>query len=81
MEDKIRRIMDDSTDYQTGEVDAEIAISKLLVLFNVSGSAETKEQKNCEHEYYDTYFCNADGDSFELDDIKCIKCGKIELEI
>mgnify|MGYP003635541831 CR=1 FL=1 len=36
MEDKIRRIMDDSTDYQTGEVDAEIAISKLLVLFDVS---------------------------------------------
>jgi len=36
MEDKIRRIMDESTDYQTGEVDAEIAINKLLVLFNVS---------------------------------------------
>lgn len=36
MEDKIRRIMDDSTDYQTGEVDAEIAISKLLVLYSVS---------------------------------------------
>ncbi len=35
MEDEIRRIMDDSTDYQTVEVDAEIAISKLLVLFPV----------------------------------------------
>lgn len=40
MEDKIRRIMDDSTDYQTGEVDAEIAINKLLVLFNVSDSEQ-----------------------------------------
>tara|TARA_R110001606_G_scaffold117117_1_gene246462 strand:+ start:72 stop:323 length:252 start_codon:yes stop_codon:yes gene_type:complete len=39
MEDKIRRIMDDSTDHQTGEVDAEIAISKLLVLFDVIPSA------------------------------------------
>ena len=38
MEDKLRKIMDDSTDYQTGEVDAEIAISKLLVLFDVSYS-------------------------------------------
>lgn len=36
MEDKIRKIMDESTDYQTGEVDAEIAISKLLDLFSVS---------------------------------------------
>ena len=27
--------MEDSTDYQTGEVDSEIAISKLLVLFDV----------------------------------------------
>ena len=35
MEDKIRKIMDESTDYQTGEVDAEIAISKLLDLFSV----------------------------------------------
>tara|TARA_B110000259_G_scaffold137619_1_gene154964 strand:- start:223 stop:420 length:198 start_codon:yes stop_codon:yes gene_type:complete len=34
MEDKLRKIMDDSTDHQTGEVDAEIAISKLLVLFD-----------------------------------------------
>ena len=38
MEDKIRKIMDESTDYQTGEVDAEIAISKLLDLFSVSDS-------------------------------------------
>ena len=38
MEDKIRKIMDDSTDYQTGEVDSEIAIQKLLDLFNVSYS-------------------------------------------
>lgn len=38
MEDKIRKIMDESTDYQTGEVDAEIAISKLLDLFDVSYS-------------------------------------------
>lgn len=36
MEDKLRKIMDDSTDYQTGEVDSEIAIQKLLDLFNVS---------------------------------------------
>ena len=36
MEDKIRKIMDESTDYQTGEVDAEIAISKLLDLFSVN---------------------------------------------
>lgn len=36
MEDKIRKIMDESTDYQTGEVDSEIAISKLLDLFSVS---------------------------------------------
>lgn len=39
MEDKIRKIMDESTDYQTGEVDAEIAISKLLDLFSVSESS------------------------------------------
>ena len=40
MEDKIRKIMDESTDYQTGEVDAEIAISKLLDLFSVSQQRE-----------------------------------------
>lgn len=38
MEDKIRKIMDESTDYQTGEVDAEIAISKLLDLFSAIDS-------------------------------------------
>jgi len=39
MEDKIRKIMDESTNYQTGEVDAEIAISKLLNLFSVNKRA------------------------------------------
>ncbi len=50
MEDKIRKIMDESTDYQTGEVDAEIAISKLLDLFSVSGSS-SDEPENCPKEY------------------------------
>mgnify|MGYP003625384079 CR=1 FL=1 len=56
MEDKLRKIMDDSTDYQTGEVDAEIAISKLLVLFPVikcvkckknEGKGKTKQCDSC----------------------------------
>tara|TARA_R110000803_G_scaffold46613_1_gene97744 strand:+ start:275 stop:511 length:237 start_codon:yes stop_codon:yes gene_type:complete len=78
MEEKILEILKDNEEW---EVSLENTAKELLNLFSVSGSAETKEQKNCEHEYYDTYFCNADGDSFELDDVKCIKCGKIDLEI
>ena len=53
MEDKIRRIMDDSTDYQTGEVDAEIAISKLLDLFPVIKCESFKCDNKAEY-----FYCN-----------------------
>ena len=54
MEDKIRKIMDESTDYQTGEVDAEIAISKLLDLFSVSGSYIKRPEEICVDEWWCT---------------------------
>ena len=64
MEDKLRKIMDDSTDYQTGEVDAEIAISKLLVLYDVikcenfkcNNKAEYFYCNDCENERNDIQF-------------------------
>jgi len=53
MEDKIRKIMDESTNYQTGEVDAEIAISKLLDLFSVSGSFTAEDMEEAYRDGYE----------------------------
>lgn len=66
MEDKIRKIMDESTDYQTGEVDAEIAISKLLDLFSVN-------KCNCPNESTDLYDENGN-----LVAWGCLHCGFID---
>ena len=53
MEDKIRKALEESTNYQTNEIDTEIAVNKLLDLFSVSSSfqgyckEETLNGKRC----------------------------------
>lgn len=46
MEDKIRKALEASTNYQTGEIDGELAIDKLLILFSVTKRFSDIELRN-----------------------------------